>query len=482
MAHPLLLAIAFLIALSDARPAPASPVAQTAAWTLAPLLGAWIVAHLIIRRAGRSLDRTGSRRALWRAEAVAKAFTLYLYIHAATAFLSLGWLPAVRAAIGDRILLDEALAAAPFITALILGWWSFAPIERRLIDAALIRALDEATPVHAPPSVPQLVFDRARHSLAIGVVILAIILSWAEASLVITAALFERDVFPSLAAAQSAGTLAQLAVAVPVLVLTPLLIRILWDTVPLRASALATRIATIAQHHRVRFRRVLIWRTRGSLLNGAVVGVAGPLRYILLTDALIERLTTPQLDAVIAHEVAHVRRKHLPWLLVTTATALVLAGLAATAAVAAAPPVSGSPELIRHTAESAALVAGLIAGVLTFGAVSRRFERQADAFAAQTLSLLPTDPASSPSPRITADAVNAMTGALAAVARFNHIPQTRFGFRHGSIARRIRNLSVLVGEPAAHLPIDRTVTRIKRAALAGIAISLVGSVLLQTLG
>ncbi len=467
MAHPLLIFLALLITLTGAY-GPVYHAAATSAvvWTLAPLLFAWAIAHFVIRGAGRALDRTGSRRALARAEGARKGLGVYLYLHAATAFLGLDWLGGVRDAVGDLVLIDESLACAPFLIVLVSGWWSFAPIERRLIDAALFRAIDEAAPVHAPPTVRQLVLDRARHLLAVGVVVIALALAWAETVVFTVNHLYSTGAIAEPQTAELVIAGAQALIVVPVLLGAPLLIRLLWDTVPLVEGELNDRIAKIAAVHNVRYRRVLIWKTRGAMLNGAVVGLIAPLRYVLLTDALIERLPARQLDAVIAHEIAHVKRKHLPWLLGATAAGAGFAGVATAALL----EFDGSQPMIVQSVT--AVVAAAIGAFLVFGHVSRTFERQADAFAAQTLSR------DAGSETITEEAAEAMSGALASVARFNHIPESRFGFRHGSIARRRRNVLRTKGRSAKRVPVDGAVARLKLVALLFGALALGGAFVL----
>lgn len=467
MAHPLLIALALLVTMTDAYGgAPGVSPLESAVWTLVPLAGAWLVAHLVIRRCGRTLDRTGSPRALRRAESAARGLKIFLYLDAGLAFILFDWLTSVRAVVGNLIVLDEAIAAAPFLLALVAGWWSFAPIERRLIDAALFRALDEAAPIHPPPSPEQIVLDRVRHTLLIGVVVITLVLAWSEAVALTLARLLDSGTIATAETAELIAAGAQLAIALPVLAAAPLLIRLLWDAVPLVEGALNDRIASLARLHNVRYRRVLIWRTRGAMLNGAVVGFIAPLRYVLLTDALIERLPARQLDAVIAHEIAHVKRKHLPWLLGSTAAAAALFGVAAAILLerdGTLPPVLQS---------AASVSASVLGALLIFGHVSRTFERQADAFAAQTLSR------EAGSETITEDAALAMSGALTSVAKFNHIPESRFGYRHGSIAQRKRNVLRTTGRGVMRLPVDGAVTRLKLATIAG----LVGAGALAAIG
>ena len=73
--------------------------------------------------------------------------------------------------------------------------------------------------------------------------------------------------------------------------------------------------------------------------------------------------------------------------------------------------------------------------------------------------------------RLTEESVEAMAGALRRVARLNHVPAGRFGFRHGSIATRIRNLRKLIGAQTDALPVDRAVARLKRTVLAAAALT-----------
>jgi len=455
VAHPLLIALALLVTLTDAGAGPARPAGVAAAWTLAPLAAAWLVAHAVIRAAGRRLDRTGDPAALRRAESAAKGYGFYLFLHAGIAFVSLGWLAAVRAAVGDLVLVDEALAAAPFLLALMAGWWSFAPIERRLVEATMMRSLDLGEPVHPAPSAGQIVTDRARHLLGIGVVVIGVIVAWAEVVVRAAESLAAEGAIGTGEATSAGVAVAQLAVSIPVLFAAPLLIRVIWRTAPLAAGELHERIAGLCARLGVRYRTVLIWRTRGAMLNGAVVGLVAPLRYILLTDALIERLPVRELDAVVAHEAAHVKMRHLPWLLFTTGVA------AAAAGVATAVYFEAQARLFPGSAEGAEIVvlaAGVAAAVMAFGMASRRFERQADAFAARALS----EDGEAPSPVVTEEAAETMAAALRRVARLNHVPTGRFGFRHGSIATRVRNLRGLIGVQTDELPIDRGVAWLKR--------------------
>ena len=97
-----------------------------------------------------------------------------------------------------------------------------------------------------------------------------------------------------------------------------------------------------------------------------------------------------------------------------------------------------------------------------FGWVSRRFERQADAFAATSLS---RDPEDRPLPVVSEAGIDAMGSALMDVSGSSGVPSRRFSWRHGSIDSRIRHLRSLAGVEIGSVPIDRTVRRINALSL-----------------
>jgi hypothetical protein len=65
---------------------------------------------------------------------------------------------------------------------------------------------------------------------------------------------------------------------------------------------------------------------------------------------------------------------------------------------------------------------------------------------------------------VSAEAVDAMRGALNVIARLNTIDPHRPSWRHGSIAWRRAYLRSIIGRPLLSLPIDRLIWRMKLAA------------------
>jgi len=96
------------------------------------------------------------------------------------------------------------------------------------------------------------------------------------------------------------------------LVLMPLAVRQIWQTTPLAASPLRDLLDHLCHARRCQVREILVWHTGGTMANAAVVGLSRWLRYILLSDVLLNRLSDAEIAGVVRHELAHLRRWHLP--------------------------------------------------------------------------------------------------------------------------------------------------------------------------
>jgi STE24 endopeptidase len=428
-----------------------------AAITIGPPLGLALAVGLAGLRALRRLDSGGPWALVTSMERLVTVTRgLAAGWHLVAVFL-LGWVEAVRRAVGDLVLIDELLAAAPPVLFVAAGWAATAGVQRRLREAIVLRRLEHGLSAAEPPGPWSMVLLAARHNLPPVVVPVSLVLGWTE--------LVERGLARALSpqwrgviapeAASAAAGLAQFAGLVVILLAAPLVLRRFWSTREL-TGPVRDRLAALAQRHRVRLGTPLVWLTHGSMVNGAVLGLFWPARYILLTDALLEHLTPEQVEAVSAHEVGHIRRRHMVWLGACVMAALLACGLAAEGlARTLALPASAA---LNAAASAVSLI---VAGVV-FLLVSRRLEWQADAFAVRHLSEAP--PAGEPAGVITPEAAQIFAGALQAVADLNGVPTRRPSLRHGSIALRQRRLNDMVGRPLDRLPIDRQARWIKRAA------------------
>jgi Zn-dependent protease with chaperone function len=368
--------------------------------------------------------------------------------------LAFGWLEVVRGMVGNPVLLDEIIAATPALLLFLGGWWSLYPIERRLRQASLVREFDDGRPASGLPSRGGYVLHALRHQGAIVIVPVLAIGGWGEL-IDLGASRLRVPAWLPLPAIQILGM-------VVVLSLIPAVLRHVWDTVRLGPGPLRDMLENMCRIHGVRIRELLVWRTHGTMMNGAVMGLIGPIRYILLTDALLENLTRTQVEAVMAHELGHVRRRHMIWLGLAALASIALAGILFQAALM----VLAGNWWTTDLGQAVIGVGAVAAGLVIFGFASRRFEWQADAFAVQHLSGFQTRrAAAAPAPDITPEAVSAMTSALDTVAYLNHIPRHRFTWRHGSIASRQRRLLALVGQRADRLWPDREARMVKLMAV-----------------
>ena len=104
-----------------------------------------------------------------------------------------------------------------------------------------------------------------------------------------------------------------LPVIISAYVLAPLMMQFLWKTEPLAPnSGLKGRLEQLTKQSDVRHQDIMVWQT-GSLLiaNAAVAGTFPWNRRIFLTDALLEYFTADEIETVVAHELGHIRYKHI---------------------------------------------------------------------------------------------------------------------------------------------------------------------------
>jgi STE24 endopeptidase len=145
---------------------------------------------------------------------------------------------------------------------------------------------------------------------------------------------------------------------------------------------LRDRLQTLCRQIDLRVQDILIWKSDGMMINAAVMGITGRLRYVLLSDALLATMSPKQVEAVFAHEAGHVRHHHIPHFLMFALAAwvVVAALMEGLALVAVRAPGAG---VSLGTIQSAGIIGTLVVWGIGFGWVSRRFERQADLFGAR---------------------------------------------------------------------------------------------------
>lgn len=423
-----------------------TPPLPDLAWLLIPAtLALWSLFQVVAHRATMKLHHPGGGRRIQSLYRLLDATRWVSLVVLAVGIFAFGWDLWLRALLPSLPLLDELLVASPVLLTLIFTWWSMAPVERAMQELTIIRRLDEGGVVAPLPTRWQSVWQHMRFTMLLVLVPISLMIAWHD-----TLALAPQWLGASGEwLAGNATWLSWLGIG-SILILTPLIMRVLWDTVPLADSALRDRIRGVCDAHRVRVTGPLVWRTHGSMVNGAILGVFWPVRYLLLTDALLERMAPQHLDAIVAHEVAHVRKRHMLWLGVVVTASAVASGWMLELFYRAFATETNAV-LISAAATPIAFVIALAAFIFT----SQRFEWQADAFSVQHLARA--------SGHQTIDDSSAATVAatLGEVAHANGMSIDKVSLRHGSIATRQRKVRELVGQPVSGVPIDRLAQRIK---------------------
>jgi STE24 endopeptidase len=176
------------------------------------------------------------------------------------------------------------------------------------------------------------------------------------------------------------------------LVLYPKLILPLFNKLtPLPEGDLRTRLLTLGD--RTGFRASTIEVIDGSKRSGhsnAYFTGFGRFRRIVLFDTLIAQLTPEELEAVLAHEIGHYRRGHIPKMIAMSA-AMLFAGFGVIAWLSRSAWFNGAFGFSAGELAPSFLLFGLLSGVVTFwfsplmNVLSRKHEYEADAFAREAV-------------------------------------------------------------------------------------------------
>ncbi len=298
--------LAAVLAALAAAESGGGPVAGVA-WRLVAVAGVMLVAPLAAavgswrlcpRNATEGIACSDDRE---RAAARLQSVVLGLWVSAGLVVLFVAQWPRIVQSnwrLAGLPLVDELAILLPVIAPLLLVWAALYRLERAA-QVAAYRARDLMPP---PPQLAQYLWLHVRHHL--GLIVLP--------ALIVVGAFELLALSQITSAAPDAAWWFALPLLATMLVLMPLAVRRIWPTAPLPAGPLRDELEGICRAQHCPVREILVWNTSGYMANAAVVGLSRWLRYVLLTDALLARLSTAQTAAVLRHEVAHLRRWHLP--------------------------------------------------------------------------------------------------------------------------------------------------------------------------
>lgn len=250
----------------------------------------------------------------------------------------------------------------------------------------------------------------------------------------------------------------------------PAMIQKIWRCRPLEPGPVRQRIENLSRRVGFTFANIVYWPVLGGrMITAGVMGLIKPFRYLLITEALLEFLSPEEVDAVVAHEIGHVQKKHLQFYLLFFAGYMFISYtlldviLIAILYIPQLYPLMEQVQVRQTTAMSAFLSLGAILSFLIyfryiFGYFMRNFERQADAFVFTLFN--------SSVPLITT---------LQKIAMTSGRPANKPNWHHYSISERIGFLLKCEADRSWIRRHDRKIRR-------GIAVYLAGILLIGALG
>ena len=426
----------------------------------------WSVMRLIANKVQKKLMRSGfadswSQRLPGRVELAMRVIVLLVFAAQLTVG---GWAVVVRKDwnMAGTVALDEILLILPFVVMESLKWYCFYPVNRFVRENIMMGQLSEGLAARPVWTRRQYMSFHIRHGMLIMLIPMLLILSlkdgvdlawghWFAAG--IEPAADELNIFNEGLVGLGAGV---------IFLLAPLLLRRIWLTRSLPGGPLRERLEEFCRQIKLKYRDILLWDTYSAVANAAVMGLIRPLRYVLLSDALIENMSDEQIEAVFGHEAGHVKQHHIFFLLLFFANAMFLMFLLFNL-------MSLLPEKVISQIEDSGewgewMFTGftliLMGGwLILFGWLSRRFERQADVHGAWVVGN-EGNPAGDTS-NLSEHGVMVMSAALRRIALLNGVSMASRSWRHSSLNSRVAFLQQLARQPNGLKKFNRFIRIIK---------------------
>lgn len=378
------------------------------------------------------------------------------------------WVPLVRGIWRlDRLpLVGDLVLIAPFGLSILAGWVALYPSERYIRAAAMRqRVADGLAPRPIWGMLGYLVYRLRHQVLVVAAPMLPV--------LVLRYFLEGRRGTINAALGVSWGADALLGVSVSIILLfAPLIVRYVWVTQRLPQGELRERLERQCARIGLRYREILVWDSQGLIVNAAVMGFVAPVRYIMLSDGLIESMGPRQIEAVFGHEAGHVRHYHLQFFALFAALSMLVVGGLLEVVVRL---LNLDAAATQGALQLAAMAGMLVVWAVGFGWVSRQFERQADIFGVRAITAdIETCAARCPihaadglsrdamrEPVLCLSAAQLFGAMLLRIADLNGIPREAHSWRHGSIQNRCELVAKLAERPAEVARFDRRLLTIK---------------------
>ena len=370
--------------------------------------------------------------------------------------------------------LPQMCLLLPYLVGLIALWWVIHPVEKASRDAGFLGSTSSRF---------EYVIFNVRHQLLIVAIPLTLIV------FAYAATQENRDWFVKHVGSPWAPEAILGSTATVLFVLSPLLLRYIWSTTSLPPGPLRDRLESLCKRINLRVRDILVWHSDGQMVNAAVMGLFPQLRYILLSDTLIEKMNDDEIESVFGHEAGHIYHHHIPYFLMFALASMLIVSGVMEFLTRMSGGLNPTWNLSRETIQIIGIGALVPLWGICFGWISRRFERQADVYGAWCASPHeseldcqkpcaihdPNDPPMTAANEIGVCSTGAQVfvGALRKVAFLNGIPPAEPSWRHSSIASRMAFLTAQSGDPIMAKRFAGKIRAIKRTLLVCCAIGLV---------
>ncbi len=370
--------------------------------------------------------------------------------------------------------LPQMCLLLPYLVGLIALWWVVHPVEKASRDAGFLGSTSNRF---------EYVLFNVRHQLLIVAIPLTLIV------FAYAATQENRDWFVKHVGSPWAPEAILGLTATVLFILSPLLLRYIWPTTSLPPGPLRDKLEALCKRINLRVRDILVWHSDGQMVNAAVMGLFPQLRYILLSDTLIEKMNDEEIESVFGHEAGHIYHHHIPYFLLFALASMLIVSAVMEFLTRMSTGLNPAWDLSRDTIQIIGIGALVPLWGICFGWISRRFERQADVYGAwcaapheQALNCktpcVVHDGNESATPaakeiRVCSTGARVFVGALRKVAFLNGIPPTEPSWRHSSIASRMAFLTAQSGDPVMARRFAQRIRAIKRTLLVSCSIGLV---------
>jgi len=379
--------------------------------------------------------------------------------------------------------LDELVILSPFFLAIIIAWIVLYPADRAVRRVSLELRLWASVPTRPVWGLRAYLSFMLRHHVLI---ILVPMVPIVAANDFVNKIGYRIRQATHLAWADQALLV---MIAGLVFLVAPVFLRMIWHTRPLPSGPLRARLEALCQRVGLTYRRILIWESDGMVVNAAVMGIFRPVRYILLSDGLLEMMDDNRIEAVFGHEAGHVKQRHIQYYLLFAVLSMLIVGGLTELTVWLWPELLPNRAMTQDYLQVGAMIAIVLVWVFGFGVVSRRFEWQSDLYGVRSVTpsadncdrpcllhgtgeMVGADAKKTPHNPVCATSVHIFADALERIAVLNGIPVEARSWRHSSIANRIRLLNSYAHNPGKVAQLERTVLIIKAILLVGTLVGL----------